>query len=88
MARKNRSNKVASVFKRFKVQKFRAKEQIVNEIENCVDDWQETMQSQSVDTSSTFPSEFGDYFNIKNLLRHAITTRAVNDLLKILKSSG
>lgn len=93
---KNRAQR-AILMNRNRVRKFRFKNEILNRVNNCEDElFQESLQSQSTtDTNNTDASMFDstNVTNIKCLLRswvncHGITTRAVNDLLRILKSAG
>lgn len=93
MSKTNRSNKAFSAWNRFRSQKFRAKKKLLQEAKDRGHDLQETIQSQATDTNSTFSSGFSNDVSINSLIRawvtcHGITTRAVNDLLKILKSAG
>lgn len=99
MARtQSRLNKRVDVLNRFRVNRFRAKNRILKETITLEHgSMQETFFQQSQNTSTnlstTSQSDFENDVNIISLLRawvncHGITTRAVNDLLKILKTAG
>lgn len=97
MARtKERSKKRSDAMNRYRVNKHRAKKRILQRANN-EHDWplRETNFEQSHNTETSIEDSVSDLndVDVKSLLRswvncHKITTRAVNDLLKIFKRAG
>lgn len=82
------SNKRNKLMNKNRVQRFRARRRILNE---TVEEREILHQSQDINLSVA--EEFENKKNTRDLLRswvncHSITTRAVNDLLKILRNAG
>lgn len=91
----DRSKQRSSIMNRNRVRKFRVKKQMLKETNNGDHElFQESLQSQNTtDTNDASMFDSANGTNINCLLRswvncHAITTRAVNDLLGLLKSTG
>lgn len=92
MARSRRQLKKnkAAIFARYRAIRFRAKKKMLRQAEEKV--LQESIFDSEISTFS-MPEDFQSDRNIRDLLRawvncHGITTRAVNNLLKILKNAG